>query len=246
MRRALLRTLIAFLYLLAVIPANAGFVINSFRYASTGPASISFVGCTGTSTDSTLYIFSSHDTGVADPTRSTILGVVGTDSAIDFSISAVSLSGSPMAEAVDSANAGSINQAGLYIIANPTGTNGDINVTFSEEISNAAVCVWAAYGLISLTATDTAAAFHTSAGLLDLSLDLSTDGLGIGMSTAQESSETVTWIGFSESSPETTISDGPRSATFSGADAATAGTPLTVSADWTGSRDAIGVSASFR
>lgn len=246
MRRVLFRTLIALLYLLAVVPAQAGFVINSFSFASTGPASISFVGCASDASDSTLYIFSSHDTGIADPTRSTIIGVTGSDAATNFSISAVSLNGSPVDEVVDSANAGSLVQSGIYIISNPSGANGDINVTFSEAIVNSAVCVWAAYNLNFLTATDTAAAFQTAAASIDLSLDVATEGVAVGMSVTRSSGEAVTWVGLSERSETTIAEGGGNAATFSGADAATAGTPLTVSADWSGSNDSIGVSASFR
>jgi hypothetical protein len=238
------RSLIALAYLASATLAQAGFVINPFVFAASTPASISFVGCTGEPSGTGPFTFTNHATGTAGA-RKTIVGVVGQDGTTDFSISGVTVGGNAATEAVDSADAGSLVQAAIYIIDNPTGTTATIVATFSEAINNAAICVWAAYDVVSETKADFASNFQTAAAALTLDLDIPADGIAVGMSYTDANLQTVTWTGMTERS-ETIVSDGGSTSVFSGADSSTPGTPTSVSADWTGTDDSIGVSASFR
>ena len=234
----LFRSLIALAYLASAATAQAGFVINSFWGAA---ATISFVGCTSSSSDLTTYTFTDHATGTAGA-RKTIVGVSGGDGATNFSVSSMTVGGAAATEVADnSASTGSLAQSAIYIKDNPSGTTATIVVTFSEAIEDAAVCVWAAYDVSSETATDTASGFDTSGGAITLDLDVATNGVAVGMSSS-DSADSHTWTGMTERS------DANQSPThrYSGADTSTAGTPFATTVDETDTGDLVGTTASFR
>ena len=238
------RSLIALAYLASAATAQAGFVINSFW----GAATISLVGCTADGVSATTFTFTDHATGTAGA-RKTIVGVSSNDGATNFSTSTMTVGGVSATEIIDSANTGSLVQSSIYIIDNPSGTTATIVVTMSEAVEGAAICVWAAYNISSETATATASEFQTSSAAITLSLNINSGGVGVGMSAVQENgAATVTWTGMTESS-EAIIKDAVGTASdgsYSSAQTTTAGTPLSVTADWVSTTDSIGVSASFR
>jgi hypothetical protein len=239
--RALFRTLIALIYLASFTLAHAGFVIDPFRFAPS-TASISFVGCTPDTTNGTTFTFTDHNTGTAGA-RKTIVGVGAADGATDFSVSSMTVGGASATEVVDSANAGSLTQSAIYIIDNPSGTTATIAVTFSEVVTAAVVCVWAAYDIISETATATANEFQTISDPITLSLNISTGGIAVGMSNKEGASASTTWTGLTERAD--TVAE-VANLYYSGADTTMPGSPLAITTDWTGAADSIGVTASFR
>lgn len=196
--------------------------------------------------DATIYTFSSKSLGIAATGRRIIVGILGRDSATAFSISGVTCGGVAMAEVVDSNNAGSFVQAAIYILQVDAGTSADIVATFSEAITSAACVVWAAYDLASSTAVASIAAFQTASANLVLSLNVSAGGVAVGVTMNNKAGSpgvTVTWAGLAE---DMNADIGAAvEGTYSGASGTTAGTPLTVGADWTGTDDAIGAAASF-
>lgn len=244
--RHFFRSLIALAYLLAATPAPAGFVINPFQFGAAA-ASISFVSCTADTSNSTTYTFSSHATGTAG-TRKTIVGVSGLDAATSFSVSSMTVGGAAAAESVDnSVDTGSLIQTAIYIIDNPSGTTATIAVTFSEAITSASVCVWAAYDIISETPVDTANQFQTASANIDLSLDVSAGGVAVGMSAQNHTNLFGAWAGMTERSfAVVENATNPEDHSQSSADTTTTGTPLTVGKDFTETADSAGTSASFR
>lgn len=238
------RTLVALLYLVSATCAQAGFLLNSYIISGAGGASISFVGCTHSSSDLTTYSFVAHATGTAG-SRKTIVAAGGQDALTDFSIASMTVGGAAATERVDSADAGSIVQSAVYIIDNPSGTTATIDVTFSEAIINAAICVWAAYNLTAETAVDTAAQFQTASAPITLDLDVPPGGIAVGFSFNDGNTTTVTWTGLTERS-EVALADGGNASSYSGADTAAPGVPTGVTADWVSTDDSIGVSASFQ
>jgi len=243
-----MRTLARILSLIAALtfgvqPALAGFVINSFSFAKVA-ATISFVSCTTSDANLTTYTFTAHATGTAG-TRKTIVGVSGEDGTPDFSVASMTVGGVSASEVVDSANASSPIQSALYIIDNPSGTTADIVVTFSETVRSSAVCVFAAYDISSETAVATASQYQAVAENIVLSLNVSADGVAVGQSATEDETRTTTWAGLVENAPESCSAEICASSAHYTEDA-TASSPLTAGSDWTGSIDAIGVSASFR
>ncbi len=240
--RALFRTLICLIYLASATLAQAGYVINSFQFGTAGGATITFIGCTGDATDLTTYTFTNHATGVAGA-RKTIVGVGAADAATDFNVSSVSVGGVSATEVVDSADVNSLVQSAIYIIDNPSGTTATIDVTWSEAVTGAAICVWAAYDVLSETATATATQFQTSSAAITLSLNVNADSIAVGMSSCRDGLQTTTWAGMTERA-DTSVETSTHA--YSAADTQTSGAPLAVTADWSGASDSIGASASFR
>lgn len=231
----------------AVHPASAMLMINElvgFQAGGVTPASISFVGCTSVADAASPLTYTNHATGTAG-NRWTIVGVVVEDGATAFTIDSMTVGGSAATEITDnSAETGSLMQSALYIISNPSGTTATIDVTVSEAVTVSAVCVWAAYDLVSAAAHDTAASFHTSSGNLALSLDVPVDGIAAGIcGSEQNAADATTWTGMTEQSEARTNGN---TSNYSGANTVTVGTPLSVNCNWDGSSDAIGVTASFR
>lgn len=204
-------------------------------------ATVSYVGSTANAVGATTFTFTDHATGTPG-NRKTIVAVSGADAATAFFISDVQVGALEADVVIETAvESGSLMQAGLYIINNPSGTTATIIVTFSEAVSSAAVAVWAAYDLDSITPVDTASQFQTSSAAVVLDLDVPGDGFAIALSNCN-ANQTTTWVGMTERD-DTNIS---AAHSFSAADTATVGAPLSVSSDWAGTADAIGVAASFR
>lgn len=232
--------------LFGISPALADLTLsqlNGFNATSgASAASVTFVGCTVSASDLTTYTFTNHATGTAGA-RKTIVGVGGSDGTSNFSVNTVTVGGASATEVVDSADASAIVQSAIYIIDNPSGTTASIVVTFSEAVTGAVVCVWAAYDVTSETATATANQFQTSSAAITLSLNINSGGFGVAMSSKEFDGATTVWTGMTERS-NASVESGVSS--YAAADTTTAGTPLTVTVDWSGSSDSIGASASFR
>lgn len=207
-----------------------------------GIATISFLQCARDGSDTNVYTFSSQNTGTAGTNRDTIVVIVGQDSATTFGVSGVTIGGDAATEIVDEDGSGTVNSA-IYIFSNDAGTSEDIVVTWSEAITGAAICVWAAYDLTSTTAVASVAINHTSSSNLVLSLNFTGEGVAVGGCVSGADEEAASWTGFTEKFEAT--ADAP---SYSGAHYSSLSTsaPLTVGCDWTGSGNASGVSASFR
>lgn len=222
----------------AVNPALAGFLINSFAIAPAG-ASITFVGCTEASNDAAVYTYTNHATGTAAADRATIIGIASEDSTTVFDVSSVTVGGNAAAEVVDQGGSLSLNTA-IYIISNTSGTTATIVVNLSEAITSNTVCVWAAYGLNSLTAVGT----NSTSGSGTHTLDVSATGGGVAVGIASQASNvpTSTWTGLAEGA-DTTGTDFAWSA-------ASAQTPTTgtfaITQAWSGGVSRNSASASFR
>lgn len=224
--------------------ARAEFTVNDvagFNVNSKAPSSGAFVSCTGNTTSPASYTFTAHATGTAG-NRWTAVVFGGRDGTTDWSTTSATLDGNAMAEVADTANASSLVETSIYIIANPTGTTATIVVTPSESIATAFICVFALYDLNSATAFDIATNFDTAGAAIDLSVDNPSGCVAIGAATSQTNSITHTWTGLTEQSDQFS---GDAEASFTSAGSSTAGVPLSITVDPTGTNDVAGASASF-
>lgn len=81
------------------------------------------------------------------------------------------------------AGQGGFMETALWIIASPAGTTANIGMTTSVNTLRASIGVWAAYGLLSATPTDTGGAFVSNAGSpsdLTDNLDIAAGGIAVG------------------------------------------------------------------
>lgn len=246
MIRRFLTTLCALAYLVAATGAQAGFVINSYGFATAAPApTFAYVTTVFDIVDATTYTYPATSIGTADPTRKLVFIPGCKDSATNFSIDTLTVNAAGATEVVDnSADTGAVVQTAIYIKDHPTGTVADLELTTSEGTTNCAIAVYAAYNLSSSTATDTAAQFQTSSANIDLSMDTVIGDLCFGGSYDQNETQAATWAGLAEDA-ETEVT-GEAEISVASLTAASASTPLTIGADWTGTGDSIGVGTCFR
>lgn len=229
----------------SILPAAAELTttqLTGFNVGGAAPASLSFVSCTTDTSNLSTYTFTSHATGTAG-NRWTIVSFHGRRSSANWSYSSATVGGNSATEVIDTANASSVVQSAIYIIANPSGTTATIVVNTSVAVASMTVCVWAGYDLQSATAVDTASAFSSTSAAMTLDLDISSGGFAVGAATSQTGTPTHTWTGMTERSD---AASGDIEHTYSAADTNTAGAPRSVSADGSGVNNSVGVSASFR
>lgn len=212
------------------------------------PPTLTYVTTLASTGNNQVHTFTDAAISTASATRTLIVAVTGRDDLTSFTISGVTSSTNAMDKRASSEDTGSLVVCGIYTIARPTGTTSTIEVTFSEAIMNCGIAIWAAYDLISAVPTDTANTFSTNSSAIDLSLDVSENGVAVGIGACEETNST-TWVGFTERSDMNTENGGGNNTgRISAADytATSAVTPLTVNTDFTNASDSCGCAASFR
>lgn len=161
-----------------------------------GPA-ITFIGCTASSTDLTTYTFAAHNVGTASADRITIVGVGAEDALSAFGVSTVTVNGDSATEYNDNGGTDVIDAA-FYTLANPAGTAEDIVVTFSEAVSNAVVCVWAATGISAIPYSWVVDTETINATTLKLNHFVYGGGVSAGICITDNQSTSFTWVGLTE------------------------------------------------
>lgn len=150
--------------------------------------------------DSSSYTFSSVNFGTADSNRYIIIGIASRKSGTTTSISSVTIGGvSATITKQQVNNATNTNVSGIAIANVPTGTSGNIVVTFADTMLRCAITVYRTVGLTSKTAYDSDS---STASAPSVSLDVPTNGfaIGIGLTAASTS---ATWTGLTEDSDAT-------------------------------------------
>lgn len=198
----------------------------------------------------TTYSFANRATGKATPGRRTILGVVGHDSATDFSITGVTMDNgvgiAPMRSVITTAvEIGSLEQAGLFILPNPAGSTATFAITWSEAISNCAIAVWSADYLLSDVAFSAVEKFDTAAGVMDVSMSsVRQGGIAVGISETGNASQLATWTGLIKNGSE--FGGGTISVSTAHLAISPGKEPFSITADWDGANDAVAVAAAWR
>jgi hypothetical protein len=201
----------------------------------------SYVHTTGPAitTDLSEYTFSSVDISDAG-NRIVVVGIMSLRSAAGTAnLTSVTIAGVSASVEVVSASGGR-QICAIATASVPTGTTGDIVVTFDQTMARCVIAVWAAYDLNSATAVDTASSTADPA-----SLDVDTQTAGLIFAVAYNNGGgTATWTGITEQFDTTS-----EAALVTAADAtvATGETPRTVECDYSSAdTERVGVSASFR
>lgn len=159
--------------------------------------SLSFLQATNLTTDLTTYTFSSENLGAAAGDRHIIVAIESRASSAGRTLSSVTIGGESATIAVQGTNSGGATScvAALAIAAVPTGTSGDVVVTFSGGMLRCAIQVYRVTSLTSATATDTDK-YEADAGDPSVNLDVPAGGFAIGCGTG--SSAGSTWTGLTE------------------------------------------------
>ena len=184
------------LFVLLAFPAFAAdhedFFFGSVQSSHTDSAHIG--------ADANTFTFSGKALGVAWSNRKIVVAVSGEETGAARTISSVTVGG-VSATVVVSANAGgNTNLAALYVATVPTGTTGDIVVTWSGGVNTCAVDV---YRLINSKSTANATGTDTTVGASEeetASIYVPGGGVAIAAWTTDSSAgtRTTTWTNITE------------------------------------------------
>jgi len=157
-------------------------------------AVVSFESSAVDGNSATIYTFSGVALGAAAADRYIIAGVSG-DSAGDTTITTVTIGGVAATELMDGSNSQA--NMGFFIAAVPTGTTGDVVVTFSGSKARAGCACWRATGLASPTPHATLQDTTLSGAVLSGTINVPSNGFVIAYD-ACDGTITTTWVGVTE------------------------------------------------
>jgi hypothetical protein len=180
-------------------------------------------------TDLTVYTFSSQALGIAAANRKIVVGVGGRKALGTPVVSSLSIGGTAASQKLQQTVDTASQDAELWIADIPSGTSGDIVVTFDEASARCGIGVWAVYGAGSSTPSDTEV--QTSDNQGSRSLVIPAKGIGIGyMFVAASAARTFTFSTLSEDFDEDV--EGASNVAHAGASLnSNAGTTMTTGAD---------------
>ncbi len=159
-----------------------------------GDASCSYVTSAVSASDLTTYTFSSQSLGTAASNRYIIVAVMAR-AASSQTISTATIAGVTATQLIDF-GATNTSNAGFLIAPVPTGTTGDVVVTFTGAMVRCAIGVYRVVNLKSITPVDTATSEATP---LAGTVDATDGGFVIGAVFSGGSITGITWTGATQS-----------------------------------------------
>lgn len=208
--------------------------INQFFYAygRTYPT-VSFRTTAGDAAiNSTTKTFTAQDIGTAKSTRYVVVGVTGTG-VNGFSVSTLTVQGISGTKAVETVGA-TRGFASIWIVAVPTGTAGDVVITWSGTVARAVIGVWALYDIMSPTASATNSGSTTSSAA---SANVNVPGDGVVIAVAYDNGDNGTpspsWTGVNQRYSNSIAGDSNTGGEF--VEGSVAESPRTINCTWTGS-----------
>ena len=206
------------------------------------PATVTFTARTHSSANATAYTFSGVAISTAAASRriAVIAGASHSSSAANY-ISTLTVAGVSASMQVR-ATQGSQSRNEIWIADVPTGTSGDIVVTFGGGMPMCGIGVFAIYN----TAGD---ATDTGAGTFTASLDCKKDGVviaGIVTGSNAASSSPFSWANITERYDSTTENPSAMSGASDAFDSAQTGLACACTAQASTADSAINVAAAFR
>jgi hypothetical protein len=200
----------------------------------------SFCVQTGNASALTTYTFAGHSIGAAPAgalANRTIFVVINATDAVPKTINSVTVGGVAMSEVFTQQYSGSGDfRSAWYAVRLPNSnvnTTADIVVTWSAGVDNCTIAVFAVYNLLSLTPIATVGSQTLNASST-LNINSRAGGVVLGH-IAGNASGTATWTGLTEDSDSVV---GTRGSSAAHLDIVATSTPLSVSADLTGTQTA--------
>lgn len=163
------------------------------------PASISYITNAASSSGLTNYTFSTQSIGTAATGRRIIVIASGYSTTGGRTLSSVTIGGNAATSIVTASDSGgAVNSqlSGIFILQVDAGTTADIVVNFSGGMGGCDIGVFAAYDLLSSTATDTGSSV---ANPMTDTIDISAGGICVaGCETYTTGSSGHTWTNLTE------------------------------------------------
>ena len=164
----------------------------------------------------TTYTFSGMDLGEAASNRYIVVVAGNYDSGVK-TLSSMTIGGESATEVLSVSDNGCVVSIGIAAV--PTGATGDVAITWSGTTVRCGIGVYRLVNLQSSTPTATASDTSEDSGVLSASLEIPSDGCGIGYVVAlgDGGARTWTWTNLTEdfdaSMEETTTHSGAMSTT---------------------------------
>lgn len=145
-----------------------------------------------------VFTFSNKSLGVAATDRKIIVGIYGFDSNAGGTIDSVTVAGNTATEIVSVSDTPSDHSlAAIYIADVPTGSTGDVVVTFSENFFDCGITVYRMTGATSSTAHDTATDSGATASL-SATIDIPANGAAVAFTGFSLLIGSAMWSGLTE------------------------------------------------
>lgn len=210
---------------------------GGIQYPFTNPTLV-FNQTNESPTNQSAYTFSSVNLGTATSDRVIIVSTTGrADDGTARTLSSMTIGGVSATINVQSENSGNV--AAIACASVPTGTTGDVVVTFSGTMGDAKIATYRATN-ISTTATDTGS---SSANPLTDTLNISATGFALSMAKSDGTTPTATWTNLVERFDES--DQGGNYVSGASQTYQTAQTALSITCTWTSSTRPILVMSSF-
>lgn len=182
----------------------------------------SFIGTAVSGSDLTTYNFSAQAIGAARSDRQ-VLVCVNSRKATQSTISAtLTINGTSATQVQQIANVsgGAANYAGMFLLNVPTGTTGDVSITFNAPVLRCGIQVYRLTGLNSTTPVD----LYSSTSTLSDTLTISTNSVVIAC--ANSGGAVSSWTGVTEDNRLANVAGESLHITSASAEVASAGTRL--------------------
>lgn len=181
-----------------------------------------FVGYDESSADQTVYTFSAEPIGAARSDRQVLLCVHARKASATAITATATINGvsTTVVQQVHNATGGAANYAGMFMLNVPTGTTGDIVITFNAAVLRVGMQIYRLTGLASTTPVDT----YSGTTTLSDTLTISTNSVVIGAANRGSGSITTVWTGITEDHEDTLVGGESLTATSASAEVASSGT----------------------
>lgn len=202
---------------------------------------LTFLQATQDGTDTNVYTFASQNFGTASADRY-IICTGAARTLAGTALSSITIGGVTATLNVNFVDSGVTCISFIGIAAVPSGTSGDVVLTFNGTMRRAGIGLYAVTNLTSTTPTDTGSseANPLTAG----GLDISAGGFGVAVGGTADTGASATWAGLTE---DFDTAWAPADGSYSGSSQtyATQQTGLTVTCTWTASTVPVGAFASY-
>lgn len=176
--------------------------------------------------NSSVYTHSNQNLGTADADRYIIVAAHAKKAGDPTTVSSITVAGVTATLVVQANSGANATSAALAIAAVPTGTSGDVVVTYGAQQVRSEIGMWRAVGIDSATPNDTQSDTTTSGPSVTLDVPI---GFAIGAASNGYADAWGSWTGLTEDyqdpSAEGNASWGAASDTFASADASHTVTP---------------------
>lgn len=169
------------------------FIINPYRFAAATPnASISFTDSASDGSDGTGYTFSARSLGAAASDRFIVVGAGQRNSG--QTVSSLTIGGVSASLIKRQVGASGFNVTELWGATVPTGTTGDITVTWSASVVRCAIAV---HRIVNLTSTTPTFTVGSTTDPMSVLINVEGGGVAVAFSYGGVNG-TNTWTGLTE------------------------------------------------